>query len=242
MKNLPIPAPTNEKGTCILCGRKLKVARYTSIEHADAGKDALTVWPKVYFYSDPNADLGQGWRHDVGTDCTYEGAALSRQAVVPMEEYGAGLSRYTASSWRCTQGDNLFCSAPCAVGFARIAANAGLRLPSMTRKERRHFRQHAQFLREFSPEMLSWSEPAPVPKSERVPRKGQDAAVVIAKKGEELVFMEYAAARVAKTKKGTMFRYRHSPSGGGTMAGDVPVLEPGVPAPKLPVKKRRSRW
>lgn len=235
---LPIPAPTNEPQTCIFCGRKLKFSHFRTIDYADAGPEARAVWPKVYYYSKVEEnDLVLGWRYDCPPDSTYEGASYARTASVPVTEHGCGLRKYTGSSYSRERGDRLFCSTPCAVGFARIAANAGLRLPSMDRRGRRQFRQHMRFIQTMCPDVLSFSSDEQVPNSQRVPTKNQDRAEMVTKVEGRLVFRPYAADGAAAQGKGLIFRM--GTASGRLLDGQVPELDPTIPAPKK--RPRRGR-
>lgn len=161
MRKLNTPAPTNESGTCILCGAKLAWYRSDTLPREAATPEQARAWPIVHVYS---GDRGTNptWSQYGGLEnMRYEGSYYAEEAYAIRPEYGRGLR--IGPSWRRSQGDNLFCSTHCAVGFARIAANMGFRLPSLTPKERRAWRRHMRFLQELAPFEL---EPPEVERTE----------------------------------------------------------------------------
>lgn len=172
MRKLNTPAPTNESGTCILCGAKLVWYRSETLPREAATPEQAKDWPIVHVYSGTKARGLTQWSQYGGLeDMRYEGSYYAETALAIRPEHGRGLR--IGPSWRRSQGDNLFCSTHCAVGFARIAANMGFRLPSLTPKERRAWRRHMRFLQELAPFEL---EPPEVERTEhptgpRTPRK-----------------------------------------------------------------------
>lgn len=126
-------APTNEPNTCITCGATLKAWGNRLIEFSAATPEQQANFPITNYY---DAD---------GT--VYLGSMRGPFGVCLVGKH-RGLSMPTP---RSEIGDGLFCTTRCAVAFARIAANAGLRLPTMPKKERRELRRYFKFVRKFAP-------------------------------------------------------------------------------------------
>lgn len=158
MKNLPIPAPTNEPRTCVFCGKSLRAHHWSSGKHVlreTATPEQLENWPLTHWYEYHLAENA-----DVYKCSTYRSSAYFDNPTAP-----TGLSDYNGSYHRRTlQGDGLFCSKPCAVQFARVAANMGFRLPTHTTDQRKQAQQHGKFLQEFAPYELE-----PEPREQREP-------------------------------------------------------------------------
>ena len=170
MRKLVTPAPTNEAGTCILCGATLRWYRIDTLTRKAATPEQLRDWPVVHVYSGIKTTK---WTpaHGYLEDMRYEGSHYAEDTFAVRPEYGRGLQ--VGSSWRTGRGDDMFCNRDCAIGFARIAANVGFRLPSMTPKERRAWRRHMRFIQELAPFEL---EPTEV---ERAPHPTGDRKSVV---------------------------------------------------------------
>lgn len=139
--------PTGEPGTCLVCGSKLKplyLWGVNRISRHEAGPEHKDNWPMRKEVSRVN---GQ-WKEEFVP-------AYEKKWEDP--RIGAGLCSYTGSTFRGTlQGDNMFCSDRCAVGFARIAANMGMRLPTVTKKERLALRRHHKMVVQMCPDEISF--------------------------------------------------------------------------------------
>lgn len=139
--------PTGEPGTCLVCGSKLRPLYLWGVNYItrhEAGPEHRANWPMVKH------------EHRIGHEITttYEPAHTHKWVD---ERVGTGLCSYTGSTFRGTlQGDNLFCSDRCAVGFARIAANMGMRLPTVTKKERLALRRHHKMVVQMCPDEISF--------------------------------------------------------------------------------------
>ncbi len=146
MRNLPCPAPTNQPGTCLFCGKTLRPegnGAWAWVRLEDATPEQLAVWPIIHWYVRDAADDSR----ELYQYSTYDSGARFVNQNAPR-----GLSDYTGSwSRRTVRGDDTFCSKVCAVQFARIAANMGFRLPTHTEAERKAAQQHRKFMQEFTP-------------------------------------------------------------------------------------------
>ncbi len=126
-------APTNEPNTCITCGATLKAWGHPLLTFSDATPEQQADFPITNYYdADGQVYLG------------------SMRAPLGLCLVGKrrGLTLPTPTAYT---GDGLFCRTACAVAFARIAANAGLRLPTMPKKERRELRRYFKFVRKLAP-------------------------------------------------------------------------------------------
>lgn len=143
----PCIAPTNEPRTCLTCGAKLKnvIMWYLNmVRFSEATPEQQANWPhrkQRLWDRDANAYV---WKREP----TY-------QIKVDDPRTGYGLNKWRGN-YREGQasGDGLFCDVRCAVAFARIAGNMGMRLPSVTKKERLAMRRHHRVAQAMCPDQL----------------------------------------------------------------------------------------
>lgn len=158
-------APTNEADTCRVCGRKLVRARVFSapLLLREATAEQLKEWPRNPVFI----------RDDAFGTTTFHGMYFAENQYAYVDSADKGLDKYMGS-WRDNTniGDGHFCSVGCAVAFARIAANAGLRLPSVTPKQRRELRRNHRVIQALCPEVLQPS-PREVPPEETIRATGR---------------------------------------------------------------------
>jgi len=167
MARKKFPTPTNSANTCVYCGAPLRQNSFVRVELKDATPAQMQDWPIIHVYSGPS------W-NEIG-EAEYYGSAYAN--VAWMEDLAAprGLFADRPNRRRRPEGDGLFCTMRCAVGFARIAANAGFRMPSLTRKERADLRQQYTFLDQFAPDSIWPTSATPVP-GDRLYRKQKPQA------------------------------------------------------------------
>lgn len=158
-------APTNEPDTCRVCGKKLVPARIFSapISPDEATEEQVKYWPRNPVWV----------THENSEAAAFHGVYFADHQYAYLQSEDKGLNRGWGT-WRDNTniGDGHFCSVPCALAFARIAANAGLRLPSVTPKQRRELRRNHKTIEALCPAVLQ-PEPRSVPSDWEIKREGK---------------------------------------------------------------------
>lgn len=144
----PAVAPLNEPRTCLVCGKKLRNLQIWNVNLftlRGAPAHLVADWPVHRKDLEPDGSpRPMYWRH------------------IEDPSTGYGLCRDTGSGPRGTlQGDGLFCATKCAIAFARIAANMGLRLPTVSKKERRDIRKQHKLQVALCPDELCFPKTYP---------------------------------------------------------------------------------
>lgn len=216
-------APTNEPDTCRVCGKKLASARIFSvpISLSEATEEQVKEWPRNPVWV----------THENSEAAAFHGVYFADRQHAYLQSEDKGLNRYLGS-WRENNntGDGHFCSVHCALTFARIAANAGLRLPSVTPKQRRELRRNHKVVLALCPEVLQ-PEPRPVPSDWEIKREGK-----LTPRGKR--FKYGTGPELWVYRSGKLCRSRWDTGGIGTRIEDRSAPVPKDLTPPREIQKR----
>jgi hypothetical protein len=211
MANPVCIAPTNEPNTCRVCGKKLTSSWIFSTPLApnEATEEQLRVWPRNPVWV----------THENTNTAAFHGVYFGdhQYAYLPSEDKGLN-SQWGNYRKHTDIGDGHFCSTRCAISFARIAANAGLRIPSVTRTQRRELRRNHKAIMALCPEILD-PEPRAVPSTWTIKREG-----TLTPRGKQR--FRHSGPELWNYRSGKLYRSKWDSGGIGTRVEDKDAAHP----------------